>query len=102
MVIAAAKDTATMSQWIPEDDEEDLAFANSVAQFQGGFQRPQGPQATTKAPPSYDGSTLWFPYEEAVREWNDLTELEPFRRGPALRSQLIGAAATYSYTTQVR
>ena len=86
------------SQWNPEDDEEDITSALAVT-GKGSFSHwPSGqPTVTTKIPPSYDGSTLWFPYEEAVMEWNDLTELDKNKRGPALRSQLTGAAATYRH-----
>jgi len=54
-----------------------------------------GQQVTTKIPPSYDGRTSWFTYEEAIDDWCDLTELEPAKRGPALRSRLEGDAAIY-------
>eukprot|EP00971_Amphidinium_carterae_P342633 6482012-Amphidinium_carterae.3 len=33
--------------------------------------------ATTKIPPSYDGRTSWFQFQESVEDWNNLPELEP-------------------------
>ena len=44
-----------------------------------------------------DGRTLWFAYEEAIDEWCDVTELDPTKRGPALKSRLEGEAAIYKY-----
>ena len=52
-------------------------------------------KATTKIPPSFDGRTSWFFYEEAIDDWCDITELDPEKRAPALRNYLEGEAATY-------
>ena len=54
---------------------------------------PTSQSVTTKIPPSYNGGTIWFAYEEQVLEWEDLTELAVERRGPALKSRLEGPAA---------
>ena len=54
-----------------------------------------GLQVTTKIPPSYDGRTSWFAYEEAVDDWCDITELPEAKRGPALKSRLLAEAAVY-------
>ena len=50
---------------------------------------------TTKVPPGFDGRTLWSAYEEAIAEWCHITELDPTKRGPALRPRLDGEAAIY-------
>ena len=52
-------------------------------------------QVTTKIPPAFNGTTSWFAYEEAIDDWCDITELEPEKRGPALRNRLEGEAAVY-------
>ena len=52
-------------------------------------------QVTTKVPPSYDGRSSWFAYEDAIDDWCDITELEPEKRGPALRNRLEGEAAIH-------
>ena len=52
-------------------------------------------QVTTKVPPAFNGTTSWFAYEEAIDDWCDITELEPEKRGPALRNRLEGEAAVY-------
>ena len=52
-------------------------------------------QMTTKIPPMFNGTTSWFAYEEAIADWCDITELEPEKRGPALRNRLEGDAAVY-------
>ena len=43
-------------------------------------------QVTTKVPPSYDGRSSWFAYEDAIDDWCDITELDADKRGPALRN----------------
>ena len=40
-------------------------------------------QVTTKVPPSYDGRSSWFAYEDAIDDWCDITELDGDKRGPA-------------------
>ena len=53
------------------------------------------PAHTTKIAPSFDGTKSWFAFEEAIDDWTDVTELEPEKRGPALRNRLEGDAAIY-------
>ena len=50
---------------------------------------------TTKVPPSYDGRSSWFAYEDAIDDWCDITELDNDKRGPALRNRLEGEAAIH-------
>ena len=52
-------------------------------------------QVTTKIPPTFDGRSSWFAYEEAIDDWCDVTELDADKRGPALRNRLDGEAAVY-------
>ena len=52
-------------------------------------------QTTTKIPPAFDGTRLWFTYVEEVEEWVSITELEVAKQGPALRNRLVGEAAIY-------
>ena len=52
-------------------------------------------QVTTKVPPLFDGRQSWFAYEEAVDDWCDITELDPDKRGPALRNRLTDDALVY-------
>eukprot|EP00435_Cladocopium_sp_Y103_P056440 s2970_g19.t1 len=52
-------------------------------------------QMTTKVAPSYDGETSFFTFEDSIDDWCDITELEPEKRGPALRNRLEGDAAVY-------
>ena len=44
-------------------------------------------QVTTKIAPAYDGRSSFFAFEDAVDGWCDITELEPEKRGPVLRSR---------------
>ena len=52
-------------------------------------------QVTTEIPPSFDGKTSWFAYEDAIDDWCDITELDDEKRGPALHYRLEGDAAIY-------
>ena len=52
-------------------------------------------QMTTKVAPAYDGRTSFFAFEDAIDDWCDSTELEPEKRGPALRNRLEGEAQQY-------
>lgn len=71
-------------------EEGDTAFAVHAAVPISSLQ-----QVTTKIPPAFDGRTSWFAYEDLIDEWCDVTELDPDKRGPALRNRLDGEAATY-------
>ena len=76
-------------------DEEDLLEESYVTVIHG-----QGGQGSlnvvpAKVPPGFDGRTLWFACEEASDGWCDITELDPTKRGPALKSRLEGEAAIY-------
>ena len=50
---------------------------------------------TTKVAPAYEGRTSVFAFEDAIDDWCDITELEPEKRGPALRNRLEGDALQY-------
>ena len=50
---------------------------------------------TTKIPPSYNGKTSWFAYEDAVLDWMDITELDDTKQAPALKNGLRDEAAVY-------
>ena len=52
-------------------------------------------QMTTKVARAYDGRTSFFAFADAIDDWCDITELEPEKRGPALRNRLEGDAAQY-------
>ena len=73
------------------EDEENTAYFGGGAQYTGGVTV----QYTTKIPPSYDGKSSWFSFEDAVLDWLDITELDAPKQGPALRNYLKGEAAVY-------
>ena len=47
---------------------------------------------TSKVPPSYDGRSSWFAYEDSVRDWAAYTELPAEGRGMACKHRLTGYA----------
>ena len=63
-------------------DEEDMSFA---AADQAG----PGLQSTPKIPPSFDGRSSWFSYEEAIDDWVDITTLDQEKQGPSLKTVLL-------------
>ena len=71
-----------------EYDEEEMSFAV-------GDQAGPGLQSTPKIPPSFDGRSSWFAYEEAVDDWVDITTLDADKQGPSLKNRLVGYASVY-------
>ena len=86
-----------------DDDDFDFVDADGWNQYDSYAMRraPQQPsihmtqQMTTKVAPAYDGGTSFFALEDAIDDWCDITELEPEKRGPALRNRLEGEAQQY-------
>ena len=86
------------SPWpeVASNDYEDEYDAYAGMGAQGRVQPVQMlNQVTTKIPPSYDGKSCFFAFEDAIDDWCDITELEPEKRGPALRNRLEGEASIY-------
>ena len=48
---------------------------------------------TTKVPPTYNGTSSWFEYEDALLDWSTYYELLPGRQGMAAKMRLTGYAA---------
>ena len=48
-----------------------------------------------KIPPSYDGTTSCFKYEELIEDWLDLTVLDTSKHGPALKNRRHGNVDRY-------
>ena len=86
-----------------DDDDFDIVDADGWNQYDSYAMRraPQQTQIhmtqqmTTKVAPAYDGRTSFFAFEDAIDDWCDITELEPEKRGPALRDRLEGDAQQY-------
>ena len=73
------------------DFEEELSYYQGHGHVSGAVQQTY----TTKIPPSYNGKTSWFAYEDAVLDWIDITELDDVKQGPALKNGLRDEAAVY-------
>ena len=78
-----------------DDNDDDWGDAPAALVSYGNPPMNVYQQVTTKIPPTYNGTTSWFAYEEAIDDWVDITELEAEKRGPALRNRLEGEAAVY-------
>ena len=92
-----------MSRHGYDDDDFDIVDADGWNQYDSYAMRraPQQPsvhmtqQMTTKVAPAYDGRNSFFAFEDAIDDWCDITDLEPEKRGPALRNRLEGEAQQY-------
>ena len=85
-------------QMDPYDEPNDGEYESYVMrqrQPHGGSTLMTTTQVTTKVPPSFDGKTSWFAFEDAIDDWCDITELEQEKWGPAMRNRLEGEAAVY-------
>ena len=87
-------------EWYEETDE---TYQSYSAKGKGkhrdrnaptGF-NPHPHQMTTKVPPTFDGTSSWFTYEELIDDWLDVTELDPEKHGPALKHALIKNATVH-------
>ena len=86
-----------------DDDDFDIVDADGWNQYDSYAmgRAPQQPsihmtqQMTTKVAPAYDARTSFFAFEDATDDWCDITELEPEKRGPALRNRLEREAQQY-------
>jgi len=86
-----------------DDDDFDIVDADGWNLYDSYAMRraPQQPsihmtqQMTTEVAPAFDGRTSFFAFEDAIDDWCDITELEPEKRGPALRNRLEGEAQQY-------
>ena len=93
-----------IGDWEPIEDvgdehtyaQADEAFLNKMDgdQTYGTMELPKGFIMTTKIPPILDSTLSWFVYEDLVADWDweDLCQLEPEKRGPALKAQMRGKA----------
>ena len=54
-----------------------------------------GIRMTPKVPPTFDGQSSWFEFEDLIDDWMGITTLTPERLGPSLKNALVGAAEFY-------
>ena len=54
-----------------------------------------GIRMTPKVPPTFDGQSIWFEFEDLIDDWMGITTLTPERLGPSLKNALVGAAEFY-------
>jgi len=86
-----------MALYEHDQDDEWTGGASAVSAAYPAYHSPQTvvQAVSTKVPPSFDGRSSWFAYEEGIDDWVDVTELDAEKRGPALRNRLEGEAAVY-------
>ena len=54
-----------------------------------------GIRMTPKVPPTFDGQSSWFEFEDLIDDWMGITTLTPERLRPSLKNALVGAAEFY-------
>ena len=77
------------------DGEGFVEAYSSTARSSGYTEETVNFSMTAKQPPSYDGTVSWFRYEELEDDWITFTTIEASKRGPLLKSRLIGEAYMY-------
>ena len=50
---------------------------------------------TPKIPPSFDGQSSWFEFEDLIDDWVNITTLSAEKLGPSLKNALTGNAEYY-------
>ena len=50
---------------------------------------------TPKIPPSFDGQSSWFEFEDLIDDWVNITTLSAEKLGPSLKNALTGNAEDY-------
>ena len=50
---------------------------------------------TPKIPPTFDGQSSWFEFEDLIDDWLGITTLTAEKLGPSLKNALVGAAEFY-------
>ena len=90
-MVAELKIARAISETMFGFDEEEFSYYQGHGSVTGHISGTY----TTKIPPSYNGKTSWFAYEDAVLDWIDITELDDVKQGPALKNGLKDEAATY-------
>ena len=82
-----------------DSDTEGLQLARGLdddgAVFAASSDATHGIRMTPKIPPSFDGTTSWFEYEDLIDDWLGITTLTPRKHGPSLKNSLAGSAAFY-------
>ena len=82
-----------------DSDTECLQLARGSeddgAAFAASSDTTHGIRTTPKIPPSFDGTTSWFEFEDLIDDWLGITTLTPIKHGPSLKNSLVGSAAFY-------
>ena len=73
---------------------------SSVGRSHGFTEETFNLSMAAKQPPSYDGIVSWLRYEELVDDWLTFATIEASKRGPLLKSRLIGDAHMYKAVLQ--
>ena len=73
---------------------------SSIARSSGYTEETLNLSMTAKQPPSYDRKVSCFTHEELVDDWVTITQVEASKRGPLLKSRLMGDAHMYKAVLQ--
>jgi len=78
-----------------EEEEQPLIPPEDQALAADTRDNHQMVRMTPKIPPTFDGQSSWFEYEDLIDDWLGITTLTPERLGPSLKNSLVGAAEFY-------
>ena len=80
-----------------EDDHDHQPAASSDGLAYAVDREPHNTaiRTTPKIPPTFDGQSSWFEFEDLVDDWLGITTLTAEKLGPSLKNALVGAAEFY-------
>ena len=73
------------------DDEENMEPQNALATIPDTVLK-GSIKMTPKIPPTFDGQSSWFEFEDLIDDWVGITTLPQEKLGPSLKNSLVGAA----------
>ena len=59
-----------------------------------------GIRMTPKVPPTFDGQSSWFEFEDLIDDWMGITTLTPERLGPSLKNKRTRGPDAQNYRNQ--
>ena len=80
-----------------EDDHDHRPAASSDGLAYAVDREPHNTaiRMTPKIPPTFDGQSSWFEFEDLIDDWLGITTLTAEKLGPSLKNALVGAAEFY-------
>lgn len=86
-------DMESEDELIPEPVDDSNQFPESALAVNDS--PGAGVRMTPKMPPTFDGQSSFFEFEDLIDDWLGITTLQPERHGPSLKNALVGSEQFY-------